>query len=760
MRKTLFSLIFIISALFTSQILVANENVYLKNDKKVSKKVSKDIEMDVSKLTSGNLKKEVTKRLGSRKINDITKLTVSLGNVNNNDFAFIKEELENLEILDLSQVMFDDSELQVTFNQESKIKEFDFPKSSKGYMIADNFFKDNSKISEINLNAVNSIGKFAFENTKSLRNIDLSKVDSFDEGLFIKSGIENVTFKDGFDLSKNFFKDTTSLSNIDISKAKTIGEGVFINSAIEFVKMPSTYALEGYTFSKTKKLLDIDLSGATRLGTGDFMESNIEEVIFPSSYALPDFYFAKTENLSEIDISSANKIGAGVFAFSNIEKISLPSEYVLGEGSLQYTEKLKSLDVSNTSEFEEAIFAGSSLEKIIMPDTFEVSNSMFAFMDDLRSIDLSGTTFLNSNIFAKVGNNYDFYRKFFDGNDLASNIETGVETVIFGKGVVPSVSKDSFANLNNKPPLVLMPNTNEWDGFSYNIMDKENEIETQLRYDAFTYSDLMISKNTLIQIGFINPVVVSSDDEDINVKYQWYFNDKEIVNGNQSTFTVDNFSLTDEGSYRLEIIADNKVYSLAKINLEANELAIDSKTLHKGYFVDEEIDESNVSVLYVKDDIRRQIEPEDLEYEYDFSEVGNTSIKITYTNDDLVVVADYPVKVASELLEKIRIKKGESFSYDPKIDDFEFVVTSNQKEFFDVETENNSTNITITAKEKYQGELDFKFNDRVDSVEIEIVNNFFFLWIGLAVAAILGIALMIYLRKTKGMFKIKREDKE
>ena len=752
MRKIMFSLLVIITAVFTIQIINADENFYLLN----TTVKSKDIHIEIDELKESKLEEEVIKRLGSRDISDVKEITITKGSLSNNDFKFLSEELLNLKSIDLSKLAFNEPNILITFSDNNKIENFEFPTSKNGYKIADNFFKNNRNLKAVELNGVNSLGKFVFENTENLKNIDLSMVDFFDEGIFINSGIENVTFKQGYDLSKHFFKDTKSLVTIDISDAKTIGEGAFINSGIEFVKMPNSYALEGYTFSETKNLVKVDLSGATRLGTGDFLSSNVEEVIFPNNFSLPDFYFAKTLNLKNIDISNARDIGAGIFAFSNIETVKFPKEFLVSDGMFQYTENMSIVDVSNASEFKEAAFAGSSVSKIIMPQNFEVSNAMFGFMPNLISIDLSGTEFLGSNIFVKQGNNYDFYRKLFEGGDLVSNIEGGVETVVFGGSIVPSVSANTFANLGNYPPVILLPKATEWDGFSNTIVSKNNEVKNQLRYEAFTYNDLMISKNTLIQIGFVNPVAYNEEKEVVDVKYQWYFNGDEIVNGNQSTFTIDNFTINDEGSYRLDITVDGNIYSLYDINLKANELAVDEASLYKGYFLNEEIDEQKVNVIYVKDEIRQPISFEDLDYAYDFSEIGNTSIKITYTKDDLVVVADYPVKVANTLPPKIKIKKGKSFTYNPKIDGFEFVSTSNQNDFFEIENNEENSEITIIAKDRYNGELDFKFNGRVGQVEIEIVRNLFWLWIGLGATLILALALIIYLRLTRGMFKIKR----
>ncbi|NLC54657.1 MAG: leucine-rich repeat protein [Erysipelothrix sp.] len=755
MRKSLFSLLFIIGALFMSQVIVAKENIYLNNND-ISKK---DINLDIAEVKSGGLEKAITDRLGLRDIKDVVSITINKGNLNNSDFKFLSEEVFNLKTVDLSKTFFDDLEILTTFSN-SKIESFSFPSSKKGYKLANDFFKNNRYLSEVRLNGVNSLGSYVFENTQNLRSVDLSEVSFFDEGIFLKSSIESVIFKQNFDLSKYFFKDTKHLTNIDISGANTIGEGVFYNSAVEFVKMPKSYALEAYTFSKTKNLKTIDMSGATRLGVGDFMESNIEEVIFPSTYKLPDFYFAKTLKLSSIDISNANEIGVGIFASSKIENIKFPNDFILSEGLLQDTNHLDYVDVSQAKSFKEAVFTGSSLSKIDLPKKFQVNAAMFGFMENLLSINLVGADFLGPNIFVKSGNNYDYYRKLFDGGDLVTTISGGIQSVIFGGGVIPSLANNSFANLNNNPPIVLLPKTSEWDNFSNLIMSKDNEIINQLRYDAFTYADLMISKNTSVQIGFINPLPRSVHDSPSSVKYQWYFNNKAIVNGNQSIFTIDNFDLNDEGFYRLDIIVDNKVYSLYEINLQANELAIDDKTLYKGFFLNEEVDVDLVRVLYVKDDIRKTLSVEDLEYDYNFSEVGNTSIKVTYQNEDLLVVADYPVKVANTLAKKIKLKKGEEFIYDPKIDDFEFVLTSVQKDFIEISKSEEGSEIIIKAKERYQGDLDFKFNERVGQIEIEVVRNLFWFWIGLGFILTLLFGLIIYLRLTRGMFKVKKKVKK
>ncbi len=754
MKKFILSILLLTCTLLFSQIIYANNNLLLNNQTISGTK----FDLEIADLKAGDLKKSVNDRLGSRDIKNLEKITVNSGDINNSDFVFISEDLSDLKVLDLANTTYSGEKVSTTF-EKSKLEQLSLPKSSKGYTLPSNFLLDAYRLKYLDLNGVVGFGANAFENTRNLKSVDLSKVKDLGRAGFNKSGISTVTLSESFDLPKEFFKNTKSLSNIDISGAQTIGESVFEGSSIEFVKMPKSYALEGYTFAKTKNLLSIDLSGATSLGEGDFMESSIEKVIFPITYMIPDYYFYKTTNLKTIDISKATEIGSGVFVNSNIEKVIFPKEYTLAEGLFQYSEKLDQIDISGATKIEPAVFVGSTASKITLPERFDVSNAMFGFMENLKSIDLSGAENLGSNIFVKQGRNYDFYRKFFDNGELSSNIKPGIESVIFSK-VVPSVARDTFANLNDFPPVVFLPKSKDWDGFSNNIKSKDNEIKTILRYEAYTYRDLMISKDTSIKIGFINPSVVSRDDENLNVKYQWYFNDEEIINGNQPTFTIDNFSVTDEGLYHLEVIVDGQTYSLFDISLEANELAIDSSTLFKGYFLNEEVDSEAVSVLYVKNELKENVSSEDLEYDYDFSEIGNTSIKITYNKDDLNVVADYPVKVANKLDKNIKLKKGKAYTYDPMIDGFEFILTSNQKDYIEITTSEDSSEITITALEKYQGEIDYKFNERVGQVEIEIVSNLFWLWVGLASFFIISIILIIYLRVTRGMFKVKKVMKQ
>ena len=748
MQKRLFSILLLISMLLLSQNLLANDTL-------VS---NKDVSIEVVNLKKGNLSKEVDDRLGRRSIDNVKNLLVKSGDLNNEDIEFLANDLKNIEVIDLEFANFDNNEMRASFSKHKNIKKISLPKSKEGYKLANDFFKDNKSLEEIDLNGVNHLGASVFENTKSLYNIDLSKVEKLEKAAFNKSNIKNVIFKDNFDLPNEFFKNTKSLANIDISQAETIGKGVFENSSVEYIKMPKSYALESRTFAKTKNLKEIDLSGATRLGKADFLESAIEKVIFPKSYVLADLYFAKTNNLETIDISNAKEIKKGVFAFSNIKKVSFPKDYEVSEGLFQYSQNLKEIDVSNAKKFNDAAFAGASLEKIILPSSFEVSNAMFGFMENLVSIDLSGAEFLSSNIFVKKGSNYDFYRKLFDDNDLKSNIKKGIEVVIFANSV-PSVSEDSFANLNNQAPIVLFPKSKEWDSFAKNISSKKNEIKQTLRFEAYTYEDLMISKNSSVQIGFINTTFKDAKDKKSDVTYQWYFNDKKITNANQSTFTIDNFSISDEGSYRLEISIGSKVYHLNPILLEANELVVDDATLYNGYFLNEKVNEEDVRVLYVKDDIKREIDSEFLQFDYDFSEIGNKSIKISYIEDDFDVVADYPVKVANNLSQNIKIKKGDSFTYNPKIDGFEFVSLAKQKEFFEIKEDEKSNEVTIYAKEKYEGKLDYKFNSRVGQVSIEIVNNLFWLWISLSILLLIIVAIVIYLRVTRGMFKIKKKNK-
>lgn len=261
----------------------------------------------------------------------ITTLTIT-GSLDARDFKFIADELENLNIIDLSgATIVAYSSKNPVFSTYTNYEAMSIPPMA--------FFDKN--ITEANLPAeLKSIGMAAFAGCDKLYHITLPEnLDSIGGYAFSSSGINELflpanlkvigegafskcvllstvmmNVSEGFIVSKDAFYDCKSLS------AVTFGDGVT--------------AIEDGAFAGTTHLNDIIFSGANNIrsiGKAAFIKSGITNFDFAASTTLTtvdDWAFANSKQVSVELPASTTHLGKGVFYFAQDLSSFIPTESI------------------------------------------------------------------------------------------------------------------------------------------------------------------------------------------------------------------------------------------------------------------------------------------------------------------------------------------------------------------------------------------------------------------------------------------------
>ena len=464
-------------------------------------KSSKRLEIHLNKEDDlGEIIEEI-KRSGSQKENELYKkgLTVT-GVIDNEDFAYLCESFYK-PILDLSEAVFMEKEIQCIFGTTTPpyydgkpTEKIILPKAYYGYYELPYGF---------------------FNNMRYLEYVEMQYVQNMGTRAVYGSTVEKVVFSDNFILSAIFTK-RAKVKAVDISGASVIYMYALEDSSLEKIKILQEYPPEliGFTILPNKKLtitfptteewdgfeqelLDKGFEGKVKRVPYKEWErrelvallldndDNLKETYQSSDSKYlggnglkvigtmdnEDFEFlcenfsGKVLDLSEA-IFSGNEISCQLKNRKNVKKIILPQaqdkNYSLPEGFLSNIKELDTVDMSNVGYIGKGTFSNSSVSKIILSDYFRLSEGAFEGMTVPIKIDISGV--------------YEIERTAFN----KSNIE--MITIMSKEPPVIKAESDIGFELPEYT-IFVYPDTEEWDGFEQVL--RENGYLGLIRRDPF-----------------------------------------------------------------------------------------------------------------------------------------------------------------------------------------------------------------------------------------------------------------------------------
>lgn len=329
------------------------------NDFTVSRPV-KYFDGVIVECTAGNLSTTVTDA-------SVKRLAVK-GSMNTNDFAYIRQSLTSLEVLDLSM-----TDLTVMPNRglafydplsaNTTIKHVVLPATVTA--IEEAAFANCRALETIDTENAQSMGRWAFENCVSLRNVRLGdKLESIDQSAFMNC---------------------TALSSLNVpSNVRTLGRWLF----------EGCKNLETITLNEGLK----EISASTFYGCG------VVSINIPSTvHEIPDYAFQECGNLERITMHDGiTAIGESVFLRCySLKSICIPAGVkVIRNNTFDSCQELQRVTFHNgITEIQERAFgyclklAGDPISgEITLPSSLVIlGNEAFGNCHSLRGVDMTET---------------------------------------------------------------------------------------------------------------------------------------------------------------------------------------------------------------------------------------------------------------------------------------------------------------------------------------------------------------------------------
>ncbi len=349
----------------------------------------------------------VTKSLGYKAIGDCAQLKdVSLPAVTEFDASFLVGSA-NIETLTLLKAK--------TFNfGDGRFADF-FPNlvSFTGKAIEavpDYFFDGCTKLSEVTIDSVTSVGAYAFRGT-AVKTLALSSANTFGEGAFAyMSSLENVTLKtETIDFS--IFEGSTNVKSFSMTKLLEFPEGfrcydVFPN--IESFQCNLIVNIPDYTFKGCSSLSNYDFYDVETVGYEAFCGTAVNNPNFSEIISIGERAFADCTNLGDFSVEGLADINMNIFENSEHTVTVLNLNYITFEESPNYGKldfqkfiNLESIGINKLKEIPAFAFRNlSKLNQVYLGDCETIGAYAFENCVSLQTFEFSNIKKIGSRAFA------------------------------------------------------------------------------------------------------------------------------------------------------------------------------------------------------------------------------------------------------------------------------------------------------------------------------------------------------------------------
>lgn len=234
------------------------------------------------------------------------------GNVNEEDFALIRDNLPNVYALDMEDCACQVIPAEAFYNKFPLI-EYVFPNNTKE--IGNRAFYGCNRIEQIDMpTTVNKIEEYAFSQMSGLKKLVIKDLASW---CSIEFGNE---FANPIMYSKSFYQNDEPATNVCIPEGvERIANYAFLQcESMETLVTPSTMlAIGDYAFQKCKNLKSATLSNSiTSIGNRAFYECKNMQIDLPANLeTIGDYSFRNCYGIRHLNIPvSLKKVGNGAFA--------------------------------------------------------------------------------------------------------------------------------------------------------------------------------------------------------------------------------------------------------------------------------------------------------------------------------------------------------------------------------------------------------------------------------------------------------------
>ncbi|MGI6154095.1 MAG: leucine-rich repeat protein, partial [Christensenellaceae bacterium] len=412
----------------------------------------------------------------------ITSLTIS-GQLNDNDFTFIRDNFWGIVTLDLSDTELTSLGVSALNNDQFGQGVFDnlttlvLPDSMT--TIKDGAVYGCKALRNVNLGNIETIERIGFNNCTLLEAVDLSSLKFVGPDAF--GNCEDMTLASGFapvTVGEEAFKNCKSLGEVDLSNVTSLGVSAFDGCASLTLK-PGTGFYSGLTsipekaFSQCSSLGEVDLSNMTSLGESAF--DGCTDLIFkantvfdPALTSLPAYVFRDCSSLGEVDLSNMTALGESAFdgctdLTFKANTVFHPALTSLPAYVFRNCSSLGEVDLSNVTALGEYTFYGCTNLTLkngtgFNPNLTEIPMYAFYQCKSLSSVDVSNIGTFGMHAFHECDNlTFKEGTRFKDGAVLINSAFHSCVSI--GEIDVSNVAKIDVLAFYNCYNLTLKPGT-------------------------------------------------------------------------------------------------------------------------------------------------------------------------------------------------------------------------------------------------------------------------------------------------------------
>lgn len=327
---------------------------------------------------SGNLGTEIQNVHST--LDNITSLIITEGVVNATDFEWIRNNLNNLQILEIS-------------GNAAVHSTTDSPVNEPNNFVPQKAFDLRMNLQTVTISSAISIGTRAFKNCNNLKSVSFPKATTIESyGFSYCSSLEDINLPLVAIIGDHAFDGCSVLNNVNLPSATTIGRYGFEDcTLLKQLSIPLVTTIGESAFLDCVSLTSVNLPMVTTLGNSAFSNCNsLTSAAFTNITAVEDYTFYQCEVLENVNIPLVTSIGEEAFyECVALESIGLSKVVSIGIAAFDECKSLKSVDLPVATTIDNSAFEDcESLMDIKLPSATSIGNWVFYGCDALTSINL------------------------------------------------------------------------------------------------------------------------------------------------------------------------------------------------------------------------------------------------------------------------------------------------------------------------------------------------------------------------------------
>lgn len=525
-----------------------------------------------------------------------------------------------------------------------------------GKRIPARFYADLEELEEVSFNGIISIGAFAFDGCKSLKQIsDISKVNYIGDNAFSGTALEEIIIPKDIEFFGNYlFENCSNLTRVSVPLIDKKIADLFSLENYESAKEVKTFeGEEEYSYFIPNTLSNIEI---TRFeNAGNFSGLDVDISLIDELEDIPENFLKNYMGNINLNLEKVKHIGNYAFAGQEMNSIELPNIETIDKYAFNDVKGLSNLSFgSSVKELPKEIFIGPELLKveIIDNDRYEMSEGLL----------------------------YDKKEKeiLFVNKDAYGDIHI--------KEYVNIIEDNVFTNCNliNK---IYTSNVNEIKDNAFKGLEDLTDLYIE-NPNCKVGEDILVGSNKLI-----NLTIPSLEINGTSLSLDYYLEKCDI------THKINLCVL--KGKVVSGFLG--KITSINKLDLSSTDL----KELPNGLFKELEIDE-----LYLPNDIDRISEKA-----FDNTKINKIYSDSLDLEDGIIYLKDILIYVLKEKYDSLVIKEGTSLIYSNAFEQTKSISSLDLSKVSDIALNRVFTNYEIKELITNDINLDNEFTALNDSLK-------------------------------------------